>query len=242
MSDDTSAKASAPTESSAKPRQGVKPEAPTTRPSVASLAPPPGGKRGKKTEPDRVEMADGRAQEILTQMATELKDDDGLATTWQDLVEKGKVMFRGKKMELADVARRIREKVKLPPDITTQQCRAMELELGNLLQVVSTELTMADYSRQMFAERKQDFLASAADRRKTKQVLEAELAMYNEEYRYVRGMWLSSDLNFKFWQSMHSMITETLSRIKQASITLATEAKVDAFMNQGAPEKTGERY
>lgn len=210
--------------------------------TVSSTDAPAQSRRGKKDEPDKVEMAEGRAKQIISDMATSMKDDEGLATTWQDLVLEGKVMFRGKARDFAAVAKDIRQKVQLPPDMTTQQCRVKELELGNLLQIVSTELTAADYARQMFAERKQDFLADAKDRRKTKQVLEAELAKFNEEYRYVRGMWLSSDLNYKFWKAMHSMISETLDRIKQASITLATEAKVDAFMNQGAPEKTGERY
>ena len=86
------------------------------------------------------------------------------------------------------------------------------------------------------------YLARVADRRKSKDVIEAELLATSAEFAKVRGIWLSSYLNVKFWESMHDLVSETLDRLKQVSITLAAEAKIDGALNQAVPQQRAERF
>lgn len=197
-------------------------------------------RRGKPDKlPDTVKMAEGRAEQITAEMATSLKDDEGMAATWAELVLGGKVMSNGKQRLLVDVMKNIRAACRLPSDMTTAQVRSQELELGNILAVITAELGTASYGHDLYSERKKDYLATASDRRKTKDAIESELSATNEEYRYVRGIWLSASLNKKFWSSMHDMVMGSLDRLRHVGITLATEAKVDRNMNQDVPNRTG---
>lgn len=197
--------------------------------------------RASASEPEYIKMKSNRAEEVLEEIKTQTKDDQGMGETWKDLVLEGQVMITGKTKAMGEVMKWIRSKCKLPQDMNSSDVRAKELDLGNLLQIVSQELAAASYHRDLMAERKKDYLAYAKDRKKSTAVIESELSKYNEEYKYVRGMWMSGELNYKFWKNMHEMITETLDRLKHVGITLASEARVDQFLNQDVSNKRGQR-
>ena len=85
-------------------------------------------------------------------MKTQLKNDAELTATWKEIVLESGIIFRGKQYELSDVLRSIRGLCKLPKgDMTTPQVREKELALGNLMQLVTTELAMAQHGRDVFA-------------------------------------------------------------------------------------------
>lgn len=195
----------------------------------------------KSTEEEINGLPPGRDKAILKKIEQEIKDDDGLDGCWKDIVSGSTVMHDGKKYGLIKMVKHIRGKTQLPEDMNLATVRSKEIELGNLLQIITTELALARHGRNLFAEQKKDYMATAKDRRKSQAMIESELAQFNEEFRYVRGIWMSADLNYQFWDAMHSLVVSTLDRLKQISITLSTESRMDQYMNQNVPTKRGDR-
>lgn len=198
-------------------------------------------KRGVDDTPEQVFMDSEGPERLIRQVSTITKDDEGLVQAWAIINDQSKVMWDGKPKNITDAVKWIRSQCQLPADMTTADIRAKELQLGNILTMISVQLSLGAHERDAIAERKKDFLALAKDRRKTQAIIEAELVQFNEEYRYIRGIWLSAELNYKFWDRMHDMVTYTLDRLKQVSITLSVEARVDPLMNQGVPNRRGEK-
>lgn len=203
-------------------------------------------KRGRRKSEDPlpapIPMPEGRMGELLEEMKTALRDDVGYGLTWSDVVLESAIMFGDKPRKLVDLVRWFHDKCKLAADMSLAGVRAKELQLGNALQMITSALTCARQHEIQMAAQKLTYLARVADRRKSKDVIEAELLATNAEFAKVRGIWLSSYLNVKFWESMHDLVSETLDRLKQVSITLAAEAKIDGALNQAVPQQRAERF
>lgn len=180
----------------------------------------------------QVEFTEARAQKVLREIAKHVKDDDGLADCWDDLAGNAEVVRNGKKVSMEQIAKTIKSACEIKQDINLQELRIMESKLGRVMCEISLELTLAATARDTINERKKDYLAEAKDRRKSQAVIESELVKINPEFKMIRNIALSTELTYKFWRAMHEMVSITFDRLKQISISLAAEARVDRFMNQ----------
>lgn len=200
----------------------------------SSSPPPP--KQSTQTKSDEkkeraVSFTEQRAQKVLREITKHVKDDDGLVDCWDDLAGKAEIVRNGKKVAMEQIAKTIKSACEIKEDINLQELRAMESKLGRVMCEISLELTLAGTARETINERKKDYLAEAKDRRKSQAVIESELVKINPEFKMIRGIALSTELTYKFWKAMHEMVSITFDRLKQISISLAAEARIDRFMN-----------
>jgi hypothetical protein len=190
------------------------PEVPVARPAPAQSQ--------QVVKPTRAETVRG----ILDRVKTEVKDDEAFLDAWKDVVGNTLVMYRGKQMLMSDVITHITSKLNLPSDPTILDVRSKEVEIGNLLQEITTQLAFAEAGTKMFGERKKDLLARGKNQKASRDLIEAQLASSDDEFRMTRGVWLSAELNFRFWLTMRQLCTDTLDRLQQIYNTLAAEARV----------------
>lgn len=172
----------------------------------------------------------------------QIKDDQGLMFCWTDLVENSNLVYQNKTMPVAKLVAHVKSLCLLPADMNIADVRKKEIVLGNLLASLSTEMALTGIAKDILTEHKKDYLSEAKDKRKTQAVIEAELVRSNEEYKMARNIWLSADINHRLLKSLYTMITDTLDRVKQISITLTAEMKMDPYgNNQGGNAPSSNR-
>lgn len=167
-----------------------------------------------------------RVRDILGRVRNEVKDDAAFLDAWREVVSETQVMFRGKQMLMSDVIKYMVSELAIPLSPDTVDVRRKEVQIGNLLQEIVSELAVAEAGSRMFGERKKDMLSRGKNKKTSQVVLEAELVATDAEFRMTRGIWLSAELNYQFWQRMHSLCTDTLKRLQQIYNTLAAESRV----------------
>ena len=174
-------------------------------------------------KPTRAETVKG----ILARVRDEVKDDAAFVDAWKEVVADTKVMFRGKQRIMGDIISLIMSTLEIPTDPNTMDVRRKQVEIGNLLQEITTQLAFAEVGVKMFGERKKDLLARGKNQKASKDLIEAQLAQGDDEFRMTRGIWLSAELNHKFWVTMRTCCTDTLDRLEQIYYTLAAESRIN---------------
>ena len=163
---------------------------------------------------------------ILDRVRDEVKDDEAFLDAWKDVITNTKVMFRGKQLPMGDVIANIMSKLELPKDMTVLDVRRLEIQIGNLLQEITMQLAFAEAGTKMFGERKKDLLSRGKNQKASKDLIEAQLSVGDDEFRMTRGIWLSAEMNYRFWIQMRTICTDTLDRLQQIYNTLAAEARI----------------
>lgn len=182
-----------------------------------------------------------RAKDVLDELIDNIKDDDGFDTVWESIVNDASIIRNGKRKSMEEVAKVIRNECEIQEDITLQGLRSKETMLGRIMTAIIFELNKASVARDTLNERKKDYLADAKDRRKSQAVIESELVKINPEFKMIRNITMSSDLNYKFWKSMYDMVNMTFDRLKQIGISLTAEARLDRSLYEDAPSRGTER-
>jgi hypothetical protein len=191
--------------------------------TAPACIPPPAQKTiAAPTKPTRAETVKG----ILDRVKNEIKDDDAFLDAWKEVVVDSKVMYKGKQRLMGDVVTHIMSILALPNDLNVLDVRRKEIEIGNLLQDITTQLAFAEAGSKMFGEKKKDLLARGKNQKASRDLIEAQLAGSDDEFRMTRGIWMSAEMNHKFWVTMRTCCTDTLDRLSQIYNTLAAESRI----------------
>jgi hypothetical protein len=173
-------------------------------------------------KPTRPELV----KKILDTVRDEIKDDQVFLEAWGGVVTSTIIMFRGKQLPMSDVIPYIMNKLELPTDPNILDVRRLEVTIGNLLQEVTTQVIYAEAATKMFGERKKDLLSRGKNQKASRDLIEAALAGTDDEFRLTRGVWMSAELNHKFWVTIRTLCTDTLDRLQQIYNTLAAESRI----------------
>lgn len=176
-------------------------------------------------KPTRTETVQG----ILDRVKNDIKDDAAFVDAWKDVIEDTRVMFRGKQKPMGDIISYITGILQLPPDMTVVTVRSKEISVGNLMIEITSQLAFAEAGTKMFGERKKDLLARGKNQKASRDLIEAQLASGDDEFRMTRGIWMSADMNYQFWKTMRGLCSDTLDRLSQIYNTLAAEAKINSY-------------
>jgi len=182
---------------------------------------------GLPTEPVKPTRSE-LVKQILDKVQNEIKDDQCFLDSWKDVVTDTAIMFRGKQLPMSDVIPYIMNKLEIPTDPNILDVRRMEVVIGNLLQEVTTQVLYAEAATKMFGERKKDLLSRGKNQKASRDLIEAALAGTDDEFRLTRGVWMSAELNHKFWITIRTLCTDTLDRLQQIYNTLAAESRINS--------------
>jgi hypothetical protein len=183
--------------------------------------PPPPSSLDTSPEPCPAKTPAEIAQDIITKT----KGDDGFVETWHDIVANGFVVFGGKKKTIDEVTKWVHSKVTIPMDPSIMDIAGCEQRIGTVLLQVDSELAHAEYGERWWAQEKKKYLARAKDKRKSRDVIEAELMDSNADFCTVSACHLSADSSYKFWKNMRTTCLDALDRLRQISIALTAEMK-----------------
>jgi len=163
----------------------------------------------------------------------------GQNQAWHEITEYVTMNFRGKKQSFNDIVIYVRRVCEIGefPDLV--KVRDREEKIGNLIADIYIQKSKAQYAygkleAQRFARLGK--FVEVKDRRSTA-LIEARMAAHDEPYQAILQLTSDCKSTLDFWHDMYNICLRTADRLKQISMALMAEMKLEPSEQGGRGER-----
>ena len=160
-------------------------------------------------------------------------------SAWHEITEHVTMNFRGKRQSFNDIVIYVRKVCDIGeyPDLIA--VRNKEEKIGNLIADIYIQKSKAQYAygkleAQRFARLGK--FVEVKDRRSTA-LIEARMAAHDEPYQAILQLTSDCKSTLDFWHDMYNICLRTADRLKQISMALMAEMKLEPSEQGGRGEK-----
>lgn len=163
-----------------------------------------------------------RRNEIVT-------DASKYSSEWESIARDGTVKFNGKITSISDMMKHVASICELPTDMPLLLVRRHEVKIGNLMSQIYVEKSKAHWAMSALEHRKARIIGSSTNGKSVRSMssLEAHLTANDEDYQALMSMMTDCRQVLNLWNDMYQMCLRTADRLKQISMALMAEMKLD---------------
>jgi hypothetical protein len=160
-------------------------------------------------------------------------------SAWHEITEHVVMNFRGKKQTFNEIVIYVRRVCDIGEYPGLVEVRNKEEKIGNLIADIYIQKSKAQYAYGKLEGQRISRLGKfveVKDRRSTA-LIEARMAAHDEPYKAILGLISDCKSTLDFWHDMYNICLRTADRLKQISMALMAEMKLEPSENGGRGER-----
>jgi len=163
---------------------------------------------------------------------------------WESIPAEATIKFRGKNCLLSEVTTYVTAICEIPqyPDLV--HIRKMEEKIGNLISEIYVERSRANFAYgKLEAQRITRLGKCVADKdRRSMSAIEARLTANDDPYKAVMALVVDCKSALDFWHDMYNICLRSTDRLKQISMALMAEMKLEPSDQGGKGDRVRGTY
>lgn len=159
--------------------------------------------------------------------------------SWQKISSEAVIKFGGKHMGFNEICAYVKSTCSIPTFPNLDHIKSLEEKIGNLISEIYIEKARANFALIKLDNQRMRRLGSFVSDKGQKSIsaIEARLSATDKAFQSIAALLIDCKATYEFWTDMYNICLRATDRLKQISMALMAEMKLDPSNTGGRGER-----